>query len=186
MVVSLERAAGCDRVVPERIGTLQPATCSLDAALKFLDERGDPSRGDGRILVGLTDKRGWASATECEARGKQAVELRGCGLRLTAADRKRAVVSVREATGGVELSGLTVLGSLDAGLSITSARGAVVVHEFAARENGLGIRVGKTAAGFTLRNAIVEGSAPTRRCQECASNATAATAFWRAACATCR
>ncbi len=101
--------AGCGTVDSAQIGTGEPATCSLQAALDWAAGHGDPSPGDGRVVITVRPGSG-VVATPIVVRGVQGVtlELEAEGVVVAPAEPGRPAVLVRTQGSPVAIRGLAV------------------------------------------------------------------------------
>ncbi len=101
--------AGCGTVDPARIGTGEPATCSLQAALDWAAGHGDPSPGDGRVVITVRPGSGVVAAP-IVVRGAPGVtlELEAEGVVVAPAEAGRPAVLVRTQGSPVVIRGLAI------------------------------------------------------------------------------
>jgi hypothetical protein len=185
VLVDLERTTACEDVDASRLGSGRAATCSVQAAVDFVNERGDPSPGDGDIFIAVTARDPAPDRVDCDttcsgdavgvsearpaggtARQRVAIEnrnaerlvLAGCGITLTGGGEGDPVVAVTGGIGPVDVIGIGIDGSAAAGYRIQDSRNVVRLGLARVRGTTSGVVIAGARAEVRIESLEIESS----------------------------
>ena len=157
-----------DPILPEELGSNEPATGSIQLAIDYINDPGwpavDPTPGDGEIFIGVTAKdcgtgtvttpaecagqvgRGpYGSGTENVIITNPYEDVRlnvfGCSVNLTAADDTKPVITIIDSVGKVTVLDIHVYGSDVAGYLVQDNDDLVVVKNSRAIGDVIGYHI---------------------------------------------
>ncbi len=162
---------GTSAIITNNVGTPQPATGSLQAAIDYINAHGDVN-GDGFLFIGVIaqDCTSTVGTGQCLAAGTvgrplggpagtenviitnsrpQRLNVFGCSVTLQAKDPTKPVITVRDSVGKVTVLDIHVTGSSVAGYFVTNNADLVVIKNARALNNDIGYLVNDTDVEIT-------------------------------------
>jgi hypothetical protein len=156
ILVDVRAAANCESFDADALGSGKTATCSLTSALEHVELYGDPSPGDGMIVIGVVGRDAASGTADCTTTDQQSntsvnviiqnihkehLWLVGCGVALTPADARRPIISLHHNKGSVTVEQLILKHNPAPGIDIENNAAPVTIRGVSFVQNEPGLRI---------------------------------------------
>lgn len=162
LLVDLEPWPVCESVDAELIGTDQPATCSVQAALNWINTHGDPTPDDGRILIGVRgEARATAGRFRIENTGAMSLVIAGCNAAIIGDDADLPGIHILMTSSPVAVIGFEVSGLAETGILVEGSQATIDFRALSVSGANIGVSIQNASGDVAVDSLFVAGTTRT-------------------------